>query len=120
MGTDCVEKSTKRDGPFSAWLVKSKQPSSVLTYKRRYAEQSSESWRTWSRGNLIPWKSRKWHGNVSWEFAMYLSPPTHGISTRTPSFYRSRTIRSGTEQNWRPSKPSCGARKGHGVESGRQ
>src|SRR5579872_441360 len=43
MGTDLVEKSAKRDGPSSGWLVKSGQPYSVLTDKRRYAEQSSES-----------------------------------------------------------------------------
>src|SRR6266478_2044663 len=46
MGTDWVEKSAKRDGPSSGWLVKSGQPYSVLTDKKRYAEQSSESWGT--------------------------------------------------------------------------
>src|SRR5258708_11146441 len=43
MGTDWVEKSAKRDGPSSGWLVNSGQPYSVLTDKRQYAEQSSES-----------------------------------------------------------------------------
>src|SRR6267143_2267677 len=73
MGTNWVEKSAKRDGPSSGWLVKSERPSSVLTNKRRSAGQSSKSWRAQSRRNLIPWKSCEWprrRRNVSWECVM--------------------------------------------------
>jgi hypothetical protein len=52
MGADWIEKSEKRDGPPSTWLVGSERPSLVLTSRRRSAGQSSKSWRTWSRRNL--------------------------------------------------------------------
>src|SRR5712691_216571 len=105
MGTDWVEKSTKQDGPFSGWLVKSKRPSSVLTDKRPCAEQSSESQRICNRRSSTVWKLRKLRRNDFWDCPMRVSAPIPDISRRTPSFCRPRTIRSGTEQNWRPSEP---------------
>src|SRR5712692_9942279 len=120
MGTDWIEKSTEQDGPSSAWLVKSERPSSVLTDKRLYAGQSSESWRTRSRRNLIPWKSREWPRNVSWECPTRVSPPNHGISRRAWFSSVPRTFRSGTEQDWLPPEPKHRAtRKGQGTASGR-
>src|SRR5712692_11894303 len=94
MGTDWIEKSTEQDGPSSAWLVKSERPSSVLTDKRLYAGQSSESWRTRSRRNLIPWKSREWPRNVSWECPTRVSTPALDMSRKVCSFSGQRTFRS--------------------------
>ncbi len=96
MGADWIDKSEKRDGPSSAWLVSSERPSLVLASKRRSAGQSSKSWRTRSRRNLTPWKSCEWPRrprNVSWECAIQLSPPSHDISRKARLNPGPRTFR---------------------------
>src|SRR6266446_1375214 len=117
MGTDWVEKSTTRVGPPGG-LAKSERLSSVLTNKRRSAGQSSKTWRTWSRRNLTPWKSCEWPRrprNVSWECALYLSPPSHDISRKARFLSGPRTFRSGTAHDRPPPEP----KHIHGDEGGR-
>jgi hypothetical protein len=48
-----------------------------------YGVAQSKFWRTWSRRNLIPWKSCEWPRrprNVSWECARPATPISDGIA----------------------------------------